>query len=364
MSIRVAHIIAGLGIGGAERHLVNLLNAMSCESRAVICIGRPRPGPTFHRDLDPAVDQVFVRVRRRSLPIGIFRLASELRKRRINVVHTHMYESNLFGVIAARVAGVPVVLTSEHGENPWKGPVHRLLERWLISSLADLRFCVSPRILDIRRERDGVPESKLRLTVNGTVTPSHDTSRTSKEVPVIGAVGRFIPAKNYAGLLEAVAQLHSRGYRLRLCIVGHGPEAERVQGIARELGLEAIVEFPGMVSDMDSWYRKFDLFVSSSIREGLPVAMLEAMAYGLPVVATDVGACAEAVRHEEGGLIVPPGDPAVLADALASLLDNVARRDAFGRNARRRVEQHYSVATVADTHMQIYRKLLRERSPE
>ncbi len=358
MALRVAHIIAGLGVGGAERHLVNLLNAMSCEYRAVVFLGRVTAGPSFHDDLDPAIKQYFVRIRRRSLPLGILRLASVLRRMRVDVVHTHLYESNLFGAMAARLAVVAVVVTSEHGENPWKGPFHRWLERHVISPLTVARFCVSPRILAIRRDVEGVPASKLRLTVNGTLLPPIKVRESPNPVPVIGAVGRFISAKDYPGLLHAVAELRSRGYELQLYIVGDGPEADKLREVVVELRLENIVQFPGLVADIERWYRRFDVYVSSSMREGLPVALLEAMAHALPIVATDVGSSSEAVRHEEGGLIVPPGDPRLLADALGRLLDDADLREALGWGARKRIERHYSVAKVADFHVKAYRELL------
>ena len=113
--------------------------------------------------------------------------------------HYLQTDSNLFGVMAARLAGVAVVVTSEHGENPWKGPFHRWLERHVISPLADARFCVSPRILAIRRDVEGVPAWKLRLTVNGTLLPAIKVRQTMSSVPIIGAVGRLIPAKDYPG---------------------------------------------------------------------------------------------------------------------------------------------------------------------
>ena len=364
MALRVAHIIAGLSIGGAERHLVNLLNDMSCGYRAAIFLGAVRTGPSFHQDLDPAIEQHFVRIRRRSLPLGILKLASVLRKNRVNVVHTHMFESNLYGAIAARLAGVTVVVTSEHGENPWKGPFHRWLERRVISPLADTRFCVSPQILAIRRDVDGVPASKLRLAVNGTPLPTIRDRESRSSIPVVGAVGRFIPAKDYAGLLHAVAELRSRGYKLSLYIVGDGPEARELREIVVKLGLEKTVQFPGLVADIEKWYRQFDVYVSSSVREGQPVALLEAMAHGLPVVVTDVGASSETVGPGEGGLVVPPGDPAMLADALGRLLDNADLRETLGRGARKRVERHYSVAAVAEMHETAYFELLSKRRAE
>jgi len=358
MELRVAFIIGGLGIGGAERHLVNLVNAMSCDYRAVICAGPKPSGPSFHDDLDPDIEQYFLRVRHRSMPLGVLRLASILKQARVTVVHTHMYHSNLYGTVAARLAGIPVVVTTEHGENPWKRPYQWWLERNVISPIADVRFCVSPQILAIRRDVDGIPATKLRLVVNGTLVPPISSQRAPNRLPVIGAVGRFIPAKDFPRLLEAVAELQRLGYRFELNIVGDGPEKENALKVVEELCLGDIVKMPGMVTDIERWYERFDIYVSSSVREGQPVAMLEAMAHGLPVVATDVGAAAATVRHGEGGLIVPAGDSMALAKALGRLLDDCELRETLGQNARARIEQEYSVNAVADFHMKCYRDLL------
>ena len=358
MEVRVAHVINGLRIGGAERNLVNLLNALSCDYKACIFIGAPPEGLTLNGDLNADVKQYRVRIRRRNMPVGIMKLAALLKRVGINVVHTHMYTSNLYGSMAAALASVPVVVTSEHGENPWKRPYQRWLERHVISTIADARFCVSQRILDIRRDRDGVPGSKLRLMINGTVLPKEETSSSANPVPVIGAVGRFIPAKDYSCLLRAVDELRRRGYELQLYILGDGPDFTSVREMITELGLESIVILPGMVSDMDNWYPRFDIYAISSIREGLPVALLEAMAHVLPVVATDVGAIAETVQDGEGGLIVAPGEPKDFANALAQLLDDAGLRDRLGQGARRRIKDHFSVEKVARLHETTYREVL------
>jgi len=358
VEVRVAHIISGLRIGGAERNLVNLLNALSCDYKACVLIGAPIDAPTFISDLDADVELFRVRIRRRNLPSGIAKLSALFRRARINVVHTHMYESNLYGTVAAALAGVPVVVTSEHGENPWKRPYQRWIERNVISRIAGARFCVSEKILDIRRDKDGVPGAKLRVMINGTVLHEERASDSINLVPVIGAVGRFIPAKDYPSLIRAIAELHRRDYKFQLSILGAGTEFAMVQDMVTELGLQSIVSMPGMVSDMDNWYPRFDIYAISSIREGLPVALLEAMAHGLPVVATDVGAIAETVQNGEGGVIVAPGEPDKFADALAQLLDDAGARRQLGQGARRRIRDHYSVEKVARLHEDTYRQLL------
>jgi glycosyltransferase involved in cell wall biosynthesis len=356
-------MINGLSVGGAERNLVNSLNAMRCEYRAAIFLGRPATGATFHADLDPGIEQYFVRVRRRSLPVGIVRLATLLRRLRVNVAHTHMFDPNLYGTLAAKFAGVPVIVTSEHGENPWKSRYHRWLEQKVITPWVDARFCVSQRILDRRRDLDRVPADKLMLLVNGTPLPQIDGSTLRNPSPVIGAVGRFIEAKDYPLLIEVLADLRRRGYRFKAFLVGDGPELARVRALVEARGLGEVVRLPGLAKNMDEWYRRFDIYVSSSVREGQPMALLEAMAYGLPVVTTDAGAALSTVIDGTGGLVVPRGDSAALADALARLLDDPRLREQLGSNARRRIEDQYSVQMVSDSMIEFYRHILEQKCP-
>lgn len=363
MKLRVAHIIGSLQVGGAERNLVNLLNVMSCEYRAAIFVGPRTTGPSFHNDLDAAVEQHFVRIRRRNVPVGIFRLARLLRLKRINVVHAHMFDACLYTAIAASLVGVPVVVTTEHGENPWKNDLHRWLERRVVSPLVDLRFCVSPQILEIRQDLDGVPAEKLRLTVNGTFLRPPKESRETESVPVVGTMGRFIPAKDYPTLVKAIDVLRRRGDDVRLQILGDGPEKQNVVDTIRECNLEEAVQLPGMVSDVDHWLEKFDIYVSSSVSEGQPVALLEAMAHGLPIVATDVGLSADTVVDGEGGIIVSPGDPAAIAEAIGQLLHDPGMRNLFGKNARARIQAEYGVDAVAESHLTAYRQILAKKRP-
>lgn len=359
MGLRVVQVIGGLPIGGAERNLVNTFNVMDCSYRAAIFVGLlDSSRPSFYDQLDPKIEQYFILIRQRSLPIGIARLAAKMRELRIDVVHTHMFTANLYGTIAARLARIPVIVTSEHGENPWKQSWQRWLERRVISPVADARFCVSPQILATRRDVDMVPAEKLHLVVNGTPLPTIKSREVDNRMPVIGAVGRFIPAKDYLRLVDAVDELRRRGVEFRLVILGDGPEMGKVRGRVAELALEQLVQLPGMVCDVGHWYCEFDIYVSSSIREGQPMALLEAMAHGLPVVSTDVGAAAETVGNEVAGLIVPAGDTQALADALHRLVRDCPLRRCLARSARTRVESEFSIDKVASQMVDFYRQTL------
>lgn len=358
-ALRVVHVIGGLSLGGAERQLVNMLNAMRADYRAAVFIGPPPSGPHFHDDLDDEVAQYFVRVRRRSMPLGMLRLVMLLRKLRPHVVHTHMFHSNLYGSIAARLANVPVIFTSEHGENPWKKDHHRWLERRVISPNVYLRYCVSSRILSIRRDADGIPATKLELAANGTPLPEL-TEKTPNELPVVGSVGRFVAAKDYPTLIRAAAELKKRGVQFKLVVIGDGPEKQAATDLVRELELEDTIQLVGAVSNVGDWYRTFDLFVSSSVREGQPVTLLEAMSYAIPVVATDVGASAETLGN--GGIIVESGEPPLLASAIQRILGDDAKRRRLGLRARERVEDVYSVDVVAARQLEEYAKALDQKN--
>jgi glycosyltransferase involved in cell wall biosynthesis len=357
--MRIAHVIGRLGIGGAERHFVNLLNALDDCDRVAILVSPPAHGPALEHLLDPRIEVLRHPVRKSRLSADMVGLAQRLRERSLDVVHCHMFWASCYGSVAARLAGVPVVVTTEHGENRWKRGWHRWIERRIISPRVDRRFCVSPAILARRRDDEGIPASKLELMPNGVPLPDL-AARETGPVPVIGAVGRFVPEKAFDRLVEAAALLRDRSLEFRLVIIGDGPELLAVQERVVTLGLEGRVGLPGYTTDVNAQLAKMDIFASSSIQEGLPVALLEAMSWGLPIVATDVGAVASAVGVG-AGKIVAPGDPTALAAALEELLASQALRAALGAAARRRVEREFSIASIARRHRDTYRSLLAAR---
>lgn len=252
------------------------------------------------------------------------------------------------------MARVPVVVTTEHGENPWKNRYHRWLERNVISRITAERFCVSDSILRQRRDIDGVPADKLSRMVNGTPLPDLPAQRDENEVLVIGTVGRFVPPKDYPRLLEAAAELKRLGYQFQLAIVGDGPDMGDIKNRVTALDLDDHVQLPGLVTDVDAWYRRFDIYVCSSSREGQPVSLLEAMAYRLPIVTTNAGAIAEMVQHGESGVVVPREDTAALVEGLAGMLNDQNARSTYGKNARARVEVEFSIQVVAEHYYSCY----------
>ncbi len=358
--MRIAHVIGRLSVGGAERHFVNLLNAMEGHDRHAVLISPPGDGPSLADQLSREVSVHHVPVSRRRLPLDVPKLAGLMRSLQLDVVHTHMFWASLYGAVAGRLAGVGATFTTEHGENRWKTGTHRWLERRVISPLADCRYCVSPQILEVRRDRDGVPAAKLRIVANGVPLPDR-SARRAPSVPVIGSVGRFVSQKAFPDLVHAAALLRDAGHEFRLVIVGDGVERPAVEAAVEQFKLADRVELTGFRMDVGDILGGLSVFASSSIQEGQPLALLEAMAWGLPCVVTDVGAVAATLQDGVEGQIVEPGNPSALAAALAGYLQNPERANAAGLAARLRVEREFSSSAVALRHLDDYRSCLRRK---
>jgi len=359
----VVQVIGELRIGGAERMFVDLCNALDVDKTIVVLTGDSDLQPNLRSELRRDIEVHCVRVRRRTWVRDVWTLSRLLRDAGCDVVHTHMFWPNLYGSLSARLAGVSAIITSEHGRNEWKRRWHKWLEVNVISRYADARLCVSQDILRMRKDVDGVPEDMLRIVPNGTVVPSL-LPRAEHQGTVIGSVGRLVSAKDYPMMIRAVSILVSRGVNVKLEIVGEGEEREAIEASIRKEGVESEVTLAGSQTNVSDWLARWRIFVSSSVREGQPVALLEAMAAGLPCVVTAAGGVPDTLADGVEGIIVPPGDPEALADGIQQLLGDAELSGTYGRAARERVIRDFSIESLASTCRQIYTSVLRSKAPD
>jgi L-malate glycosyltransferase len=358
MALAVAHLIGHVDFGGAERQVVNLLNAIAATKPILILIDAGRPNELLAQ-LDPAVKVIRVPCRISRLPLEARRLARLLRAHNISVLHSHMFWPNVYGALAASIADTPVFVTTEHGRNPWKRPWHRWLERKLISRIARRRICVSEDVLKIRVAEDGLSASQLAVVPNGTFVGELPVRNVNTPRRLL-AVGRLVPAKDYQNLLAALHQLASRGIEVELQIAGEGPLRRELESECSRLGLASRVRFLGNRDDVASLLSQADIFVMSSRREGQPLALLEAMAAGMPIVSTAVGGVPATVRDGVEALLVPPADAGSLANALQKLVADPEAAARLGRNAYQRVRENFSIEVGAAAHLSLYQTLLAE----
>ena len=354
--VRVAHFIGTLRTGGAENQVMMLTNRLDSSryDRHVITMIDSDSG--FRDELADDVRYYSIRYRRRTALMGMYRLYRYLKKNRIDILHCHMYHAAFRGALAGALASVPVILVSEHGKNTWKNAGHRWLERRVVTPLTACRLAVSEDIKTLRVQADGIPADTIKVLTNAVATDV-PVSDNKGAVRRLGAVGRLVNAKDFGTLIEAVRILRDRGYDVSLDIAGEGPERERLQAHISRLDLNSRVRLAGL-QPAGQFLDEIDMFVMSSRREGVPVSLLEAMARGLPVVATGVGGIPEVVEDGVHGLLCEPECPQTLADRIGLMMGNESLRMECGRNARAQVETRYGIGNLVKEIDELYMKLL------
>ncbi len=359
--IRVAQVIWSLGLGGAEQVVIRLASGVDRRRFEPVIVCLDRPGPFAAQAEERGVEVLAVDKRGPIDVRAVVRLARLFRSRGIEVVHTHLWGANLWGRLAARAARVPVVACTEHNVDTWKRGYHLALDRLLAPAATHL-VAVSEEVRTFY-ERHGVGRGRWRVVYNGVEVPSApcqergDAFRAlglGPEDRVVGLVGRLVPAKAPEVFLRALASAAPRVPALRGLVVGDGPSRSAAEAEARRLGLEDRVVFAGLRRDVPEILPGLDALVFSSLREGLSMAMLEAMAAGVPVVATAVGGTPELITHGTTGLLVPPDRPDALAEALVSLLRDASVAGRLRAAARQHIEARFSAARMIEAHEALY----------
>lgn len=289
-------------------------------------------------------------------------LVDLIRRERIDLVHSHLYHANLYGRLAARKAGVPAVASVHNTYTRHK--LHRQLVNWYLGRHTAAIIAGSEEIKRDVVRYDHVPESLVEIIPNSVdLTRSHSTlsreqARERLGVPenaiVLGTVGRLEEQKGHRYLIEALALLRKRGMDAILLLVGEGREGPALTALTASLGVEQQVMFLGTRSDLGDLFRAMDLFVMPSLWEGLSLAMLSAMAAGLPVVATSVGGVQQVLGSDEYGFSVPPGDAAVLASRIEGCFANPEEMVRMGKKGQRRVRENYSDEAMVSKLQTVY----------
>ncbi len=295
------------------------------------------------------------------------RLAQFLRRERVSVVHCHDQYSNFFSVASARLAGVPVIISSK---------------RWLHSTMAyrianGIGFRLSSRVLAnspavaASLERDDRLATKRIVVLPNFVEdaafapPNHaQLNEWRRELGlkdgarIVGIVASLSPIKDHATLLRAASTLRGRWPDLRLVLVGSGPARSSLESLADSLGIGDTVRFAGLRPQVPSFHHLFEISVLSSLSEGFPNTLVEAMAAARPIVATDVGGVRDAVTHGDSGLLVPPQDPTALAGAIDTLLSDPERGRMMGERGLARARADYAEGVVIGSLERLYEQLL------
>jgi glycosyltransferase involved in cell wall biosynthesis len=367
--ISLLHLITELSTGGAQYALLRLLEGMDRERYQVqvACL--------YNGDAEVAL-----RIRALGIQVtdlgmtgkwrvdALLRLYSLLRRQQPDILHTWLFHANFSGRLAGRLAGVRRIISSERTME-MEGRVRRSLNR-MTSSLADRIICVSQRVAEFAAQEIGLPADKLVVIPNGISLDGFSAvdqagARRSFNFPrddqIIGTVSRAERVKGLDVLLDAFKILHANMPELLLAIAGDGPELPGLKDQAQQSGLGKNVHFLGEVKDIPKFLAALDVFALSSYHEGMPNAVLEAMAAGLPVAATAAGGTLEVITDQVTGFLVPPGDRPGLARVLTILLDDPSLARRMGRLGRQRVEREFNLAETVRRTCLLYEELVQSR---
>lgn len=365
----IVHVLPGLGIGGTENGVMNLIGALRGDFRHTVISMTGAAAATRRLPPDTAVHCVR---KRPGLDLSaVLRLAGLLRRLAPLVVHSRNWGA-LDAVFAARLAGVPIVIHGEHGREaadpqglqPRRNFVRRLAQP-LVDRFVTVSFDLQRWLIDTVR----IPASKV-LTIHNGVDLSRfsdddrEAGRRALGVAegkvVIGTVGRLDPVKDQLGLIEAVAALEDRS--AILVIVGDGPCRSSLEARAQSSDVTGRVRLLGERDDVPGLLRGFDVFVLPSLAEGISNTILEAMASGLPIVATRAGGSPELVQDGVTGTLVPVADRPALTAALATYVSDGHRRALHGKAGRQRAVEEFGLQRMVGRYVALYAALVRQKA--
>lgn len=291
-----------------------------------------------------------------TFPFVIARMSSYLREQRPDIVHTHLLGSDIVGRMAAVLAGTPIIVTTQHDTHPrpW---IYRAYRR-ITGHLVDATVACSPAVADYCRTHIGAPEERLATIENGVDVERFAHAASEWREPVtFGAVGSLIPVKGHDTLIRAFARVSDDLPGSRLLIAGDGVERTALEELIVARGLEGRVFLAGRVDDVCTFLSQVDIFVHPSLSEGMPLAVLEAMAAAKPIIASDIPSLSATVG-DGAGSVVPPGDDEALASEMLRVAGDSDGSVAMGRRAQRRAAERYSLSRTVDEYVGLYRSLL------
>jgi glycosyltransferase involved in cell wall biosynthesis len=365
---RVLALSVGLGLGGAEKLLrltVPRLRARGYDMRVAGLKGTEEECETFARAGAPCLT---LGATAPLDPRPLLRLHRLLRRERIDILHAHCFLANVAARLVGRLAGTPVVIAAHHDTDVWMGATARFVERQT-ARLGTRVVACSEAVRLYAIERHGLPEARV-VTLRNAIAPQPPASAADRaaartalgaapEDRLIGTLGRLDePKKGLRTFLAAAARVAAAEPRARFVLIGKGPARGELERRAASLGLRDRVRFHGEAAFPERLLPGLDLLAQPSLWEGFGLSVVEAMAAGVPVVASKVGGIPEAARDDSEAVLVPPGDAPRLAEAIVSLLRDPARAARLGAAGRRRAIAEFSIERLVEETAALYDTLL------
>jgi glycosyltransferase involved in cell wall biosynthesis len=374
---RVLHVIDHLGSGGAQEavcQLVKYCQKGRFQPEVAVLHGHGHYWEVLRSWGVPVHTLVPGGFARAAIPVIFLRLLSLLARNRYDIVHTHLIGSNVLAAPLAALYRVPVRFTHDQTHDDVRG--YSFLHRWLDTLANRLNhhvIAVSSSIRTFLCEKEKVSADKISVIYNSVdlVRFSHKNDPVARaaarqkwglpaDALVVGGVGRLHYQKNFSLFLEVAAEVCTRFPQALFVIAGEGPERAALEETSQKLGIASRVRFLGFVGDMPELYQSLDLLLLTSHFEGTPLTVLEAMAMGVPVVASQVDGAAEVLEDGRDGCLAPPGNREVFVEKVCRVFQDRALWERLSRAGREKAERHYSAAAMVRQVEALYLRLLED----
>lgn len=267
-----------------------------------------------------------------------------IKKQEFSIVHTHLMPADIIGIVSAKLAGVPSLVSTKHGMEFYKTArwhtklLLRRSSRWLLAFI-----CITQYMKQEFQKVFKLPDAKMPVIPHGIPAPGGIKEKSSKDNPVVLFVGRMLEFKGVESLVRIWREIYQKVPQARLLMIGDGPLREDLENEVKEKEYGESVTFTGEVKDVGSYYQEGSILVLPSTTEGLPVILLEAMSFGLPIITYKIMGIPEVVVHEKTGLLIPPGSEEKFKQAMLSLLQEPEKARAMGGEGLKRFNEKYSL---------------------
>ncbi|MDP1853766.1 MAG: GT4 family glycosyltransferase PelF [Candidatus Omnitrophota bacterium] len=364
--INILYVIWSLGLGGAEQVVINLAKNLDKQKfNPIVCCLNDKG--VFAEELEKEGIEVIPLAKKHKFDISVIKsLINIIKQYKIDIVHTHLWGANFWGRIAAKLSGVKVIIATEHNIDVWKTSLHLFLDK-LLSFITDKIIVVSNKVGEFYAQKAHIAKNKIRVIYNGidigrfnrdiNSGQKRESLGISNDEKVIAIIGRLVPQKGHRYFLRALKKLTACGLNVKGLIIGSGELEAELKEYSASLGLNGKVLFMGLRKDVDTILPIVDILALPSLREGMPIAALEAMACGIPVVATDVGGNREVITDGVTGYIVPPEDDALLAEKIKILIEDRALANSFADAGRKRIRESFSNSQMLKASEGLYTEL-------
>jgi len=366
--INILHVISKLSVGGVENQLLMILKKYDKQKLYPLVCSLSDKGEIGKEIEDSGIEVIPLNKLKHRFDWTIVKEIYQLiKKRDIKIVRTHQYHANLYGRLAAWLAKVPCIVASVHNVYTIDRKFHRRIINKFLSGFTDKVVAVSEVVKGNILQYDGLSEDEIMVIYNGidmdifsningnVIKAEYDIP---SESPVIGTVGRLTLQKGHKYLILAVCKLIKKFPQIALLIVGDGSMGEDLKTYVKTLGIDDNIIFTGVRRDIPELLAAMDIFVFPSLWEGLPNALIEAMAAGKAIIATDIPPVREIINTEKIGILVPARDSKAMASSIELLLYDKALAETFGKLAQERAFSHFNINTTVNKYTTLFENII------